>query len=212
VSDTPATLTIDSDAVVWSVQEADRAGTPLLLLLHGKGSHEGDLAGLMDRLPSGFVMASLRALIPDGPGFSWFVGNAPGNPPQADVDAAADAVLSWLDALPFRPPTLGIMGFSQGGVMAVHTLRRAPELVSFALNLSGFVAEAAEPGDEVIARHPVFWGRGDADLVIPESAIERTAAWLPGHVDLTAAVYRGLPHSISAEELDDIAAFLTAQL
>lgn len=205
-------MTIDADAVIWSLPEAERGGRPLLLLLHGKGSNERDLAGLMVRLPSEFVMASLRAPIPDGPGFSWFAMGSPGNPLAEPVDAAADAVLAWLDTLPTRPPTLGILGFSQGGVIAVQALRRAPERIGFALNLSGFVADGGEPGDDVIARHPVFWGRGDADLVIPEAAIERTAAWLPGHVDLTAAVYRGLPHSISAEELVDIDAFLVARL
>jgi phospholipase/carboxylesterase len=206
------TLTVDPHTVIWSLAEAERAGKPLLILLHGKGSHEGDLAGLIDRLPAGFAVASLRAPIPDGPGFSWFRVLTPGNPPPESVDAAADAVLAWLDTLPAAPPSLGILGFSQGGVIAVQTLRRAPDRVDFALNLSGFVAAGVEAGDDAIAQHPVFWGRGDADVVIGPAAIERTALWLPAHVDLTAAVYRGLPHSISSEELDDIAAFLEARL
>ena len=205
-------MTIDADAVIWSLPEAERGERPLLLLLHGRGSNERDLAGLITRLPSEFVMASLRAPIPDGPGFSWFAMGSPGSPLAEPVDAAADAVLAWVDTLPTRPPTLGILGFSQGGVIAVQALRRAPERIGFALNLSGFVAEGVEPGDGVIAQHPVFWGRGDADLVIPETAIERTTAWLPGHVDLTSAVYHGLPHSISVEELVDIEAFLVARL
>ncbi len=203
---------LDPVPVIWNVPEAERAGKPLLLLLHGKGSHEGDLAGLMERMPSGFAIASLRAPLPDGPGFAWFPVSTPGNPGVSPVDAAADAVLAWIDTLPFTPPSIGMLGFSQGGVISLQALRRAPERVGFVLNLSGFVAAGAELGDDVIAQHPVFWGRGDADVVIGQAAIERTAAWLPAHVDLTAAVYRGLPHSISLEELDDIAAFLGARL
>lgn len=210
--DPGAAATIDPVAVIWSLPEAERAGKPLLLLLHGKGSNEGDLAGLMPRLERQFAMASLRAPIPDGPGFSWFGVTPPGNLPDESVAAAADAVLAWLDTLPFAPPRLGLLGFSQGGVVAVQTLRRAPHRVGFALNLSGFVAEGVEPDDDMIAQHPVFWGRGDADLVIGSAAIEHTAAWLPAHVALQAAVYRGLSHSISSAELNDIAAFLQAQL
>jgi phospholipase/carboxylesterase len=205
-------LTIDPHTVIWSLPEPQRADRPLLLLLHGKGSHEGDLAGLIDRLPAEFVVASLRAPIPDGPGFSWFRVLRPGNPAAEFVDAAADAVLAWLDSLPFTPPSLGLLGFSQGGVIAVQTLRRAPGRVGYALNLSGFVADGVEAGDDGLLQHPVFWGRGDADVVIGPAAIERTALWLPAHVDLTAAVYRGLPHSISSEELEDIHAFLAARL
>lgn len=206
------TLHIDPDTVIWSAPEDERAGRPLLVLMHGKGSDERDLAGLVGRLPADFVMASVRALLPDGPGFSWFVGHAPGSPSQDEVDAAADAVLAWLAGVATDDPAVGVLGFSQGGAMAVHLLRRAPERVEFAVNLSGFVVEAVEPGDELIARHPVFWGRGDVDLVIPPAAIERTAGWLPAHVDLTAIVYPGLAHSISGDELDDIAAFLAARL
>jgi phospholipase/carboxylesterase len=205
-------LTIDPHTVIWSLPEPQRADRPLLLLLHGKGSHEGDLAGLIDRLPAEFVVASLRAPIPDGPGFSWFRVLRPGNPAAEFVDAAADAVLAWLDSLPFTPPSLGLLGFSQGGVIAVQTLRRAPGRVGYALNLSGFVADGVEADDDGLLQHPVFWGRGDADVVIGPAAIERTALWLPAHVDLTAAVYRGLPHSISSEELEDIHAFLAARL
>lgn len=205
-------LTLDDDSVRWSHPESERTGSPLLLLLHGKGSNEGDLVSLSERFPRGFVVASLRAPLPDGPGFSWFPMTTPGNPPQDAVDSAADAVLAWLDAQPFTPPSIGMLGFSQGGVVSVQTLRRAPERIGFALNLSGFVADGVEPGDDAIARHPVFWGRGDRDIVIGPAAIERTQEWLPAHVDLTAKVYPGLPHSISLEELGDIEAFLAARL
>lgn len=205
-------LTLDDDAVLWSHPESERADHPLLVLLHGRGSNEGDLMGLSDRFAPGFVIAALRAPIADGPGFSWFTGTTPGNPPQDAIDAAADAVLAWLDAQPFTPRMLGLLGFSQGGVISLQTLRRAPDRVAFALNLSGFVAAGAEPGDDAIARHPVFWGRGDADVVIGPEAIARTQDWLPGHVDLTARVYAGLPHSISLDELDDIDKFLADRL
>ena len=39
-------MRIDDEAVLWSASPADRAGRPLLVLLHGYNSHEGDLFGL----------------------------------------------------------------------------------------------------------------------------------------------------------------------
>ena len=205
-------LVLDDDAVLWSHPESERSDVPLLLLLHGKGSHEGDLVSLSDRFPRGFAIASLRAPLADGPGFSWFRMTTPGSPDVDTVDAAVDALFAWADALPFTPTRLGLMGFSQGGVIALQALRREPERVGFALNLSGFVAPGVERGDDAIAQHPVFWGRGDADVAIPANAIARTEEWLPGHVDLTARVYHGLGHSVSMEELGDIEEFLSARL
>jgi phospholipase/carboxylesterase len=208
----PDALVLDDDAVLWSHPESERGDHPLLLLLHGKGSHEGDLVSLSDRFPPGFTIASLRSPLADGPGFSWFRMTTPGSPDVATVDAAVDTLFAWVDALPFTPTGLGLLGFSQGGVIALQALRRAPERVGFALNLSGFVAPGEEPGDDAISRHPVFWGRGDADVAIPASAIARTEAWLPERVDLTAHVYPGLGHSVSMEELGDIEEFLAARL
>jgi phospholipase/carboxylesterase len=207
------TLTLDDDAVLWSHPESERGGKPLLLLLHGKGSHEGDLVSLVPHFPRFFTFASLRAPISDGPGFSWFFMTTRGDPPQDAVNAAADAVLAWLDALPFEPPSVGLLGFSQGGVISLQTLRRAPERIAYVFNLSGFVARGDEPGDRAISEHPVFWGRGDADPIIGNDAIERTRAWLSDHVDEPdIEVYPGLGHAISIDELDDIDAWLEARL
>ena len=204
---------IDAAAVLWSASGADQTDRPLLIILHGYGSHEGDLFSLAPHLPLEPVIAALRAPLPVGAGWAWFPITDPGNPDTATVDAAVAAVLDWLDALPQQHRSVGLLGFSQGGAMALELLRASPNRFSFAVNLSGFVATASKPGDTILADQPVpvFWGRGTADGVIPASAVERTQAWLPGHSTLTERIYDGLPHSISQAELDDVVNFLRAQ-
>src|SRR4051794_8837127 len=118
-------LEIDPDAVLWSAGPADRDGRPLLVMMHGRGSNENDLFGLASEFSERFVVASLRAPLAEFEGWSWWETVVPGNPPADRVDAAADAVLTWVDSLPFTPSQLGTLGFSQGGAMALHVLRRA---------------------------------------------------------------------------------------
>ena len=77
---------IDPSVVTWSVDESERDGRPLLVLLHGVGSHEGDLIGLAPYLPQAFAIASLRAPLPHGDGFSWYPLALPGSPDPAPVD------------------------------------------------------------------------------------------------------------------------------
>ena len=91
-------LVIDSAAVMWSASEADRAGRPLLVLMHGYASDEADLFGLAPYLPLDPVIASVRAPIPEGPGFAWFsrYTNVPADPSAINADAATRAVLGWL--------------------------------------------------------------------------------------------------------------------
>jgi phospholipase/carboxylesterase len=204
---------IDGAAVLWSAAEADRVGRPLLLVLHGYGSHEGDLFALAPHLPLEPSIAALRAPLPAGQGWSWFPIGVPGDPVGDALDAAALGILAWLDALPEQPTSIGLLGFSQGGAMTLQLMRHAPERFAFAVQLSGFIASGTHPGDARLAerRPPVFWGRGTHDPVIPEAAVARTHAWLPEHSTLTEGIYEGLGHSISQAELGEITTFLREQ-
>ena len=205
---------IDDSAIVWSIPSTDLADRPLVVLMHGRGSHERDLASLMPLLPSDFGYASLRAPLSfAGGGFTWFASGAPGAPPVASVDASVVAVLDWLDRLaPTGPVSVG--GFSQGGAMATHLMRHAPERFASYVNLAGFIVPGEAPADARLAqlRPPVFWGRDAADPVIPQSAVDRTEQWLPRHSRATIRTYPGVGHSISREEVDDVSEFLVTAL
>ena len=204
-------LEIDASTARWSTDDGDRAGRPLVVLLHGVGSHEGDLIGLAPYLPQDLALVSLRAPLTHGSGFSWYPLDVPGDPDPAGVDAAAEAVLRWLDGLGDAHPSVSLLGFSQGGSLALQLLRHAPERFRFVAVLAGFVAaDAASERDEAVAavRPPVFYGRGDVDEVIPASAVRRTEEWLAGHADAEIAVYPGLGHGIAQEELDELNAFI----
>jgi phospholipase/carboxylesterase len=207
----PPALRIDRDAVLWSASEKDRVDRPLLILLHGYGSDEGDLFGISTYLPLEPVIASVRAPIPEGPGFAWFsrYSNAESNPSPANANAAATAVLGWLDEQPAFP-SIGLLGFSQGGAMAIQLMRLAPERFSYAVQLSGFAVGGVEPGDVHLATHrpPVFWGRGSTDDAVTQEAIARTTDWLPSHSTLDTRVYEGLGHAISPRELTDVSGFI----
>lgn len=208
-----AEIEIDAEAVLWSAPERERAGRPLLVLLHGIGSHEGDLFGLSPHLPLDPVIASLRAPLREGNGFAWFErgGAAQAASRIAQADAAARAILRWLDTT--DATSTGLLGFSQGGAMALQLLRLAPERFSYAVQLSGFVLGPTHAGDAALAarRPPVFWGRGTADHVIADELIAITSSWMPQHTTLTERIYEDLAHAVSAPELGEINDFIRAQ-
>jgi phospholipase/carboxylesterase len=201
---------LDAEAVLWSAPERERADRPLLVLMHGRGSNESDLFSLSPLLPLEPVIASVRAPITEGPGFSWFNGNDYGDdgPTLEQADAAASAVLEWLSGI--RYTSVSILGFSQGAAMVLQLLRMTPESFSCGVALSGFSVSGEHPGDaELAKRRPaVFWGRGTDDQVVDPSAIDRTLEWLPAHSTLTERIYEGLAHGVSATEVRDIGHFL----
>jgi phospholipase/carboxylesterase len=198
-------MRIDPATVMWSAPERQRAGRPLLVLLHGLGSHEGDLFSLGPYLPLGPVLAAVRAPLPHGPGFAWY---PPDERFAEHADAAAIALLEWIDTLEFD--SIGLLGFSQGGAIATQLLRHRPRFFRYAVNLGGFVMPDENPGDEELARvaPPVFWGRGTADAVIPASLVDYTQQWLPLHTTMTERIYEGLAHSVNGQELQDVQEFI----
>ncbi|TDW72676.1 phospholipase/carboxylesterase [Curtobacterium sp. PhB25] len=202
---------IDADLVQWTRPAEERAGTPLLVTMHGVGSNERDLLGLAPALPAAWTMASLRAPMPWGQGFSWYPLGTPGSPALEPVDTAVAEVLAWVDSVAADHPRIGLLGFSQGGSMALQLLRARPAAFAFAVSLSGFVVPGVtDSRDEAVAavRPRVFLGHGDLDPVIPAEATARTQAWAAANTTVTDRAYEGLPHAVSAAELSDVAAFM----
>jgi phospholipase/carboxylesterase len=212
----PLTPELDAAAVLWSAEEADRSDRPLLVLLHGYGADERDLYALTPYLPPEFVVASVRApLAPPWPmpGHSWYPIEGLESREPAHVTASATRLLEWLDAASPDTP-VGLLGFSQGGAVALQALRLEPERFRFVVNLSGYATPGDLPRDGELAelRPPVFWGRGTHDDVIPEFLVAHTTEWLPQHADLSGRVYSGLTHSVSEEEVHDVRVFLEKRL
>lgn len=118
---------------------------PVFLLLHGWGSNEHDLPGLLDYCAPGADYASLRAPISYGPGYTWFGSwDYEGVPTGESLDRqsrqAGEAVDAWVaDSIaPERP--IVVMGFSQGGLLAGEMLRVNPKRYAAAVSFSGFLA------------------------------------------------------------------------
>ncbi|MDQ0893972.1 alpha/beta hydrolase [Agromyces ramosus] len=208
-------ISIDPEAALWNADPGSRAGRPLLVLMHGRRGDPADRFAMASALPSEFVIVSLRAPIAEEGTWSWFdpARNPSGDPLAEDADQAADAVLRWLDALTFTPSLIGTLGFSQGGAMATHVLRRS-ERIGFAVNLAGYVVRGEQRSDAVLAERgpPVFWGRGADDPLFDAEITERTAGWLERHTALESHVYEGLDHSTSPHEIEDVAEFLRHRL
>lgn len=188
---------------------------PVFLLLHGWGSNEHDLPGLLDYCAPGADYASLRAPISYGPGYTWFGSwDYEGVPTGESLDwqsrQAGEAIDAWVaDSIaPERP--IVVMGFSQGGLLAGEMLRVNPKRYVAAVSFSGFLAHGELPGDGELARlkPPMFYGHGSADDIFPKSELDAMSAFYASHTTLTEKIYPGMTHSINMPELRDVAAFL----
>jgi len=104
-----------------------------------------------------------------------------------------------------------LAGFSQGGVIALQTGLRHPEKLAGIMALSTYLACADSLGVEASAANrqiPLFMVHGSMDPVIPVALAKLSKARLETHGYKVEWHEYGMPHSVCAEEIDDIAAFL----
>jgi phospholipase/carboxylesterase len=183
----------------------------LVVLLHGRGGVVSDLAWLEDWIPHPWRSLSLQAPLPLGERFEWFrvPEDAGAGPLSQHVAPAADRLAEWLDQQAPRV-RVGLVGYSQGGALALQTLRRHPGRVQFVAIFAGFTTIDAEPTDIDLAkrRPPVLWARGTDDDVIPASDIARMREFLPVHTALEEQVYAGAGHEITAAMAADLSSFI----
>jgi phospholipase/carboxylesterase len=133
---------------------------------------------------------------------------------EAGVRQSAQQVEALIDRERQRgvaPGRLVLAGFSQGGAMALHVGLRYPERLAGILALSCYVPLAATLATEASPANravPIFWAHGVHDPMIPLAMAEQ------GRQQVAALGYSiewhqyPMPHSVSAEEIADIARWL----
>ncbi|HEV2146748.1 MAG TPA: alpha/beta hydrolase-fold protein [Longimicrobiaceae bacterium] len=193
-----------------------RDGAPLLVLLHGRGSDERDLMGLVPHLPAGLIVVSPRAPFAGapwgyGPGWAWYRFLGGTRPEPASFEESQRALGDFLrelpERLPVKPGPLTLGGFSQGGTMSLAHALRDPGTVPAVLNFSGFLADhpSVSATPETVRGTRIFWGHGTDDPAIPwEYARQGRAALEAAGADLEARDYR-IGHWIDPQELTDAA-------
>ena len=199
-----------------------------VIFLHGYGANGADLMGLADPLAE--YMPDTLFLSPDAPeacagapmGFQWFpipwIDGSSEEESQAgliraaaDLDAFLDGVMVDEDLLPEQ---VGVVGFSQGTMMALHVLPRREDPVAGLVAFSGRLLAPELLEDEVVCRPPVLLVHGDQDDVVPPQSLPEAAEALQaaGWSEVYAHVMKGTAHGIAPDGLGVALAFLRQRL
>ena len=199
----------------------------LVVLLHGYGADGADLIGLADPLAS--VLPDTVFLAPDAPepcsinpmGYQWFPipwidGSSEAAMREGFVRAAAD-LDAWLTRAMAEEGVserrTALVGFSQGTMMSLHVGPRRPATLAGIVGFSGRLAESGGQTGPLPSTPPVLLVHGDADEVIPVSAIHDTReALAAAGIAVQWHISRGLGHGIDPEGLRLAAGFLVNHL
>jgi len=168
----------------------------LVVLLHGVGGQETDLADLAAGVGPETLVVLVRSRLQLGPSqFGWFrvafTAEGP-KPTLAEAEDSRHALIRFLDRMQslhgIEARRTVIAGFSQGGIMSASVALVAPERVGGFAILSGRILPELEPriaGREWLAHLRGFIGHGEQDHTLPLTWAQRADQWLD---DL------GIPH------------------
>ena len=221
-----------------STSPSDATLSDLVVFLHGSGDTGAGLrAWVADCAPD--FEADLRAagvavawpdakvrpysMFGGAPLPTWFDRTAlePGAPEdmagvdesRAQVEAVISDHRSRAEAAGGRVGKVAVVGFSQGGCLALHCA--ADSDVDCVVCLSSFLPDDSHVREALGASGgpPVFMGHGSSDTMVPAAWGAATCEWLRqcgGGRTVTWKLYQQVAHDLTAEMCADVLAFVLA--
>jgi phospholipase/carboxylesterase len=190
---------------------------PLVIVMHGRGADANDLADLAPYLDGD---EGYRFLFPNAPkpwdagggmtfGFTWF-DNWP--PEAKSFEESRRLVLDFLRAAIGRFPTpagkVVLVGFSQGGLMALNVAFQTEVELAAVVAMSGALHEIELDALSRKKELPILIVHGIYDEVIPVLAAHRARRTLENHG--LSPEYHEFPmgHQVTAESMAVVAEFI----
>lgn len=197
---------------------------PTIFCLHGWGANAFDLLTLAPHLGGGRFLvicpqgAVETAIAPGMTGYGWFPLVLGRSPDAAEIHAAVAALKRFLDACakryPIDPERVGVVGFSQGGVMAYALALESPERFAALAALSTWLPRelatafvgSRDGGPATLVQH------GSEDQLIEVDRARDSVALLRElRIPVTYREY-SMGHEITARSLRDLSDWLQEKM
>jgi phospholipase/carboxylesterase len=188
-----------------------------VVLIHGWGADGANLMDISPMLAQG--QPKTIFLAPDGPdpcsgnpmGRQWFdlSGEAIDEGPEYSRPAL-EGLVAWLKTEhKIGPKKVVLIGFSQGGMMALHLGMRIKPQLAGVISFSGALLAPEKLEAEAVSKPPVLLVHGKDDQVVPFQALTIAEAMLKTNaVDVSCLAREGLDHGIDGDGLEAAVAFL----
>lgn len=187
---------------------------PAIFLIHGMGSHEGDLPQLVREFEDSHHIFSLRGPIEFNPGYAFFTNEEEGKPIRVVFDEVLLYIQSFIrEAIieyELDESRIDVLGFSQGAVLAQSLALTMGKEIRGVVALSGYVPVfVKEEYKKLSVEHlQIFISHGDYDYIIPPQwGVQSKDYFESLGAEVTFKTY-GDGHGVTPENLQDLVAFL----
>ena len=210
---------------IYHLEPKSGTAKSLVIFLHGYGANGQDLIGIgqqwQDLFPDTVFVS------PDAPepcamnpfgGFQWF-DLTMRDPTEywRGVNKAGPALEEFIDQqlkqFGVSNNALGLVGFSQGTMMALHVGYRRVEAPAAIVGYSGKLAGPEHLSKELVSKPATLLVHGDRDDVIPPAALSEAETAIKAEgIEVKSHLSKGLGHGIDMDGLRLGAEHLKAHL
>jgi phospholipase/carboxylesterase len=195
------------------------SGAPLgearaaVVLLHGRGGSAEDMLGLAEE----FGQDDIAYLAPEAPGHTWYPYSflaplAQNEPHLSNALATVAATLDRLAREGFLPERIALIGFSQGGCLALEYVARNAKRYGAVAGLSaGLIGPLGQRREYAgtLAGTPLFLGCSDVDSHIPLARVhESREVFEKQGARVTERIYPGMGHTVNEDEIAHVTSLL----
>jgi predicted esterase len=178
-------------------------------MLHGRGSSAEDIL----TLAAEFGMRDVAYVAPQAENHTWyphsFLAPFEQNEPQlSNALATLDSVLADIARRGIAAQRVALIGFSQGGCLALEYAARRAKRYRLVAGLSaGLIGPPGTPRDYEgsLAGTPVFLGCSDIDGHVPLQRVQETRDVMTKlGAAVTERIYPGMGHTINMDEITNV--------
>ncbi|TVQ78459.1 MAG: phospholipase [Flavobacteriales bacterium] len=206
--------------LIHEYRDGDHQNSPIILMLHGYGSHENDLFSFADELPKNFPIVSARAPHALGfGGYCWYQINFEATDPSLRSDDkmaidSRDRIIAFIERLKVKynnPHKVILLGFSQGCILSYSVAFTRPDLVSSVMALSGYLHQPILPEKvkhQELKHLDFYVAHGKEDPIIPIEWARKSVTFL--ETNKLNHQYReyNVGHGIDAQGFHDLKNYL----
>ena len=199
---------------IHTAPKAANKKQPAIFLLHGMGSHEGDLPQLVQDFEESHHIFSLRGPIEFKPGYAFFTNEEEGKPIRVVFDEVLIYIQSFIREaiVEFELDTeqIYVLGFSQGAVLAQSLALTMGNVIQGVVALSGYVPNfvKTEYKNQSVEHLNIFISHGVYDYIIPPKWGKESKEYFEAQgANVTFKTYND-GHGVTPENRQDLIAFL----
>ncbi|MBY0014067.1 alpha/beta hydrolase [Paenibacillus typhae] len=183
---------------------------PVIFTLHGKGSNERNMYGLVAPLADDFIIIGIRGNLPLGTGYQYYDLKSLGNPIREMFDQAVKELESFIhyatEKYPVDPDKRYLLGFSQGAILSMTLALTMGSQLKGIVALNGYIPDFVkmEYSLRSIKDVSIFTSHGEYDSVFPVRIGHETAAYLQEQTERVTFKLYPTDHGVSEENQLDL--------